>query len=385
MPVPGLTLPTGPPLPTGRSRGGVDASHDRPESSDDVAPCRGHEFLRDDDGRGAVTRTSRWRRSTTTCLAVTVPRSSRSFTSRCRRRRTRGVTTRCRSIRCTAVFLAHEVAHQWWGQAVGWKNYHEQWISEGLAQYFAALYAGSDRGAATLDALLSAMRNRGNGCRKDPSPSATGSVTSRPTAAIFRSVVYNKSAVVLHMLRRLIGDDAFFNGLRKFYRDSRFQKAGTGDFRAAFETVTPIKLERFVDRWILGSTVPGCASVTSRDPKPGGHHPRRAGRRRLRSPLTVSVQYTDGRVRGRHPQAHRARRRHRIPTKGVVRRVVAKDELSLFDIVKSRVTVGTGPQGTGTGQTESADQYPSTEASMPESAMRSRPGPNGPAGRRAWI
>ena len=38
-------------------------------------------------------------------------------------------------------FLAHELAHQWWGQAVGWKNYHEQWLSEGFAQYFAALYA----------------------------------------------------------------------------------------------------------------------------------------------------------------------------------------------------------------------------------------------------
>ena len=38
-------------------------------------------------------------------------------------------------------FLAHELAHQWWGQAVGWKNYHEQWLSEGFAQYFAAIYA----------------------------------------------------------------------------------------------------------------------------------------------------------------------------------------------------------------------------------------------------
>ena len=43
-------------------------------------------------------------------------------------------------------FLAHEVAHQWWGQAVGWRNYHEQWLSEGFAQYFAALYAQHQRG-----------------------------------------------------------------------------------------------------------------------------------------------------------------------------------------------------------------------------------------------
>ncbi len=46
--------------------------------------------------------------------------------------------------------LAHEVAHQWWGQAVGWKNYHEQWISEGFAQYFATLYARERRGDGRL-------------------------------------------------------------------------------------------------------------------------------------------------------------------------------------------------------------------------------------------
>ena len=43
-------------------------------------------------------------------------------------------------------FLAHELAHQWWGQAVGWQNYHEQWLSEGFAQYFAALFAERRRG-----------------------------------------------------------------------------------------------------------------------------------------------------------------------------------------------------------------------------------------------
>ena len=56
-------------------------------------------------------------------------------------------------------FLAHEVAHQWWGQAVGWKNYHEQWLSEGLAQYFAALYAGSDRGPDTRRTPARQMRD----------------------------------------------------------------------------------------------------------------------------------------------------------------------------------------------------------------------------------
>ena len=55
-------------------------------------------------------------------------------------------------------FLAHEVAHQWWGHAVGWKNYHEQWISEGFAQYFAALYAEKDLDASVMGNILRQMR-----------------------------------------------------------------------------------------------------------------------------------------------------------------------------------------------------------------------------------
>ena len=52
---------------------------------------------------------------------------------------------------------------------------------------------------------------------------------------VFRALVYNKGAVVLHMLRRLVGDEAFFRGLRRFYDDRRFQKAGTDDFERAIE------------------------------------------------------------------------------------------------------------------------------------------------------
>ena len=55
-------------------------------------------------------------------------------------------------------FLAHEVAHQWWGQAVGWKNYHEQWLSEGFAQYFAALYAQERHGPALFERMLRQFR-----------------------------------------------------------------------------------------------------------------------------------------------------------------------------------------------------------------------------------
>jgi len=78
----------------------------------------------------------------------------------------------------------------------------------------------------------------------------------RGESKVFRALVYNKGAAVLHMLRRLVGDDDFFRGIRRFYRTSRFQKAGTEDLRAAMEAESGKSLERFFERWIYASTLP---------------------------------------------------------------------------------------------------------------------------------
>jgi peptidase M1-like protein len=154
-------------------------------------------------------------------------------------------------------FLAHELAHQWWGQAIGWKNYHEQWISEGFAQYFAALYGERERGAETFLSILRQMR------RWAIDAAAQGPVYLgyrlghiKSDGRIFRAVVYNKAAMVLHMLRRLVGDDAFFDGMRRFYTEWRFRKAGTDDFRQAMEAASGRDLNAFFDAWIYGSSTP---------------------------------------------------------------------------------------------------------------------------------
>ena len=110
-------------------------------------------------------------------------------------------------------FLAHEVAHQWWGHAVGWKNYHEQWISEGFAQYFAALYAEKDLDASVLPNMLRQMRRTAI-AQSTQGPIYLGYRLGhiRADERVFRSIIYNKAAMVLHMLRQLVGDEAFFAG-----------------------------------------------------------------------------------------------------------------------------------------------------------------------------
>lgn len=154
-------------------------------------------------------------------------------------------------------FLAHEIAHQWWGQAIGWRNYHEQWLSEGFSQYFAAMYAGHARGAATMASVLRQMRRTAIEATEQ-GPIYLGYRVGHifNDGKVHRALVYNKAGATLHMLRRLVGDEAFFRGLRQFYADWRYRKAGTEDFRLTMEAVSGRSLERFFDRWIHGSTLP---------------------------------------------------------------------------------------------------------------------------------
>jgi hypothetical protein len=231
--------------------------------------------------------------------------------------------------------LAHEVAHQWWGQAVGWQNYHEQWLSEGLSQYFAALYVGSSLGDASMRKVLGLMR------ASALASSARGPISLgyrlghiENDGRTYRSIVYNKSAVVLHMLRRLIGDDAFFAGLRRFYREHRFQKAGSDDLRAAFEAETPMRLERFFDRWILTPGVPRL-KVTSRLEDGGLTAAVRIEQTGpvFDLPLTLAVAYADGRTEEITISVTDALVERRIPLKGKASRVNVKDDLTLATFV----------------------------------------------------
>ncbi len=232
-------------------------------------------------------------------------------------------------------FIAHELAHQWWGQAIGWKNYHEQWLSEGFAQYFAALYAERERGPEQFVSVLRQMRR----WAIETSPQGPVYLGYRlghikEDGRVFRALVYNKGAMVLHMLRRLLGDEAFFSGLRDFYATWRYKKAGTDDFRVAMEKAGGRPLARFFDRWIYGAAIPTVRFSSQLD----------GGRLRVRFdqkeeifdiPITVTISYTDGTAEDVIVKLTEATTEIVIPLKGTMRTVdVNKDGGSLAEIEK---------------------------------------------------
>jgi hypothetical protein len=192
-------------------------------------------------------------------------------------------------------FLAHEIAHQWWGQAVGWKNYHEQWLSEGFAQYFAALYAQQTRGDKVFTDMLRQFR-KWSLSDSDQGPVhlgyRLGHIKSEPR--VYRAIVYNKGALVLHMLRRLVGDEAFFSGLRHFYEDRKFQKAGTDDLQRAFEAETGRTLDRFFERWIYNTEIPRVEYDATTTGNGVTVRFDQLGELVFDLPVTVTITYADG-------------------------------------------------------------------------------------------
>jgi hypothetical protein len=232
-------------------------------------------------------------------------------------------------------FLAHELAHQWWGQAVGWRNYHEQWISEGFAQYFAALYAQQQRGDAVFAGVMRQMRRWAMN-ESDQGPIYLGYRLGhiKGDGRIYRALVYNKSASVLHMLRRMVGDEAFFDGLRQFYAASRFQKAGTDDFKRAVEKAAGRPLDRFFDQWIRGSTLPRLRVTSRVDGAELAVHIEQLGEV-FDVPVTLTVRYADKKKADLVVPVTQQITDRRLPLSGVVQDVeVNSDDGTLAEFVK---------------------------------------------------
>jgi hypothetical protein len=230
-------------------------------------------------------------------------------------------------------FLAHELAHQWWGHAVGWKNYHEQWISEGFAQYFAAMYAEKERPGAVLGNLSRQMRHTAIRS-SDQGPVYLGYRLGhiRSDDKVFRAIVYNKGAMVLHMLRRLVGDEQFFAGIRAFYAQWRFQKAGTDDFRVVMERVSGRDLKRFFETWVFGTEIPRVKFGYRVDGQSAKIQFEQRGDA-VDVPITVTVEYADGSSEDTVVALSERLTERTLPLKGEVRTIVANgDNAALVEI-----------------------------------------------------
>ncbi len=135
--------------------------------------------------------------------------------------------------------LIHELAHHWWGDAVGPKTWKDIWLNEGFSTYSEALYWEKQ---SDIRALQSTLRSKFS-----MFPNGT---LYNPGNALFSSLIYDKGAWVLHMLRREVGDEIFFRILRGYFKEYKYSNASTNDFKNFCEMTAKKNLDKFFDQWV---------------------------------------------------------------------------------------------------------------------------------------
>ena len=149
--------------------------------------------------------------------------------------------------------LSHELAHQWWRGMVSPASRADLWLDEGLAGYSEMLYVEELAGKAALEDV--ARDNEIAALTNDSVPVIRGASLEEFTPE-YTSVVSKKGAMVMHMLRWVIGDETFFNGLKQYAAAFAGKPAGTDDLRKIFEKTSGMNLEGFFIQWIESSGAP---------------------------------------------------------------------------------------------------------------------------------
>ncbi len=145
--------------------------------------------------------------------------------------------------------VAHELAHQWFGNSVGLADWKDIWLNEGFACYSEWLWS-EHNGGPSADTMARQFRRHLSGLPLDI-------VVGDPGAALmFDDRVYKRGALTLHAVRSTLGDDAFFDLLRGWCAQHRHGTATTDDFRALAGRLSSTPLDALFDAWLFATALP---------------------------------------------------------------------------------------------------------------------------------
>jgi aminopeptidase N len=164
--------------------------------------------------------------------------------------------------------IAHEIAHQWFGNSVTENDWYHVWLSEGFATYLTSMYYEYTRGKEAFRYDMNAEREQIlKFYDKIKKPVIDTTITDLMDLLSTNS--YEKGAWVLHMLRHETGDEAFIKGLQEYYRKFRDSNALTSDFCKVMEDVSGKKLEHFFYQWLYCPGQPELKISTQKGKKRG--------------------------------------------------------------------------------------------------------------------
>ena len=163
------------------------------------------------------------------------------------------------------LFRAHEVAHQWWGIGVDFQTYHDQWLSEGLSNFSGLWYMQTVRhDNGKYFEMLRRWRSEIMARKDEPGPISLGYrvQAAKEERNDYQTIVYEKGAWVVHMLRVLMLDlktmneDRFTETMQDFYKKYEGRRASTADFRKVVERHAGTDMGWFFEQWVYSTDIP---------------------------------------------------------------------------------------------------------------------------------
>lgn len=152
--------------------------------------------------------------------------------------------------------VAHELAHQWWGDLVTCRDWSHAWLNEGFATYYTFAFYEADSGF--HHAAYSLLGTQENLVKSDTGSARRPTVTARffDASDIFDNRIYGKGACILHMLRFVLGDELFRKAIKHYVTKHAFQNTETNDFKIAIEEATGYNLHWFFKQWVYQAGYP---------------------------------------------------------------------------------------------------------------------------------
>ncbi len=189
--------------------------------------------------------------------------------------------------------IAHEIAHQWFGNSASESDWQHLWLSEGFATYFTDLYFLHQYGGEAMKERLIGERERVIKFSK-LYKHAVIDTNYRTLMDLLNPNSYQKGAWILHMLRIKLGDEVFWKGIRKYYETYAYSNASSDDFIHIMESESEQELSDFFDQWLALAGQPQiCVEL---DKKKSNNTIRICQQQKelFKFPLEIEIEFEDG-------------------------------------------------------------------------------------------
>jgi aminopeptidase N len=152
-------------------------------------------------------------------------------------------------------YLIHELAHQWWGGAISWATYRDEWLTEGLAQFTILYYLQHEIAATKFQEIISRLK-RWVLRYSNAGPLAYGQrIANIDQFDAYQSVVYDKAALIFLMAKEILGEEEFCRRLREVLHNNMFRNLNSAQFIQKYSLNSSL-LEKFFHGWVFSRKTP---------------------------------------------------------------------------------------------------------------------------------